>query len=229
MSNFDQTIKNLIKLIKIKISTKADLNSDNIFRGNITVDKKLLVKNESSEFVNILDIVNDVNSKSHTHNNISSLNLISDKIENGSKVLSYNNELYQKKFQHELNSEILSKFTYTDGILYFDNIKVINTDNIQQKSYNVNEKVTEAKLVEINFSTISEEQQIKTITNSEIIIKNNSNDTNLSLIIGNKNIDGGSELLIPPSKTHIYSTGINKDTILKMNGTFDYSFTINYF
>lgn len=229
MDNFTQTIKNLLKAIKLKISTKADLNTDNTFKGNINIDKILRVKNNQGEFVDILDLINSINTKSHIHENISNLELIKDTMINGSKNLIYNNELYQKKFPHELNSEILSKFTYVENILYYDGIKILDPDTLPQKSYNINEKVTESKLVEINFSTITTENRVMAITNSELILTNKFSDKDLSVKISNSNIDGVSETLIPPSKTHIYSTGINKNTIIRIEGIFDYSFTMNYF
>lgn len=230
MDNFTETIKNIIKLFKSKLITKADLNTDNIFKENITINKNLLVKNgENDNFINILDLIKNTESKTHNHKNMGNLNLVSDTVVDGSKNLTYNNELYQKKFPHNIDSEILSKFSYNENTLYYDGIKIIDPDSMPQKSYNKNEKITDHGLVEINFRNIINENTIKTITNSEIIITNTQDSEDLSMKISNKNITGISEVLIPPSKTHIYSVGINKDNIIRIEGKFEYSITINYF
>lgn len=225
MDNFTETIKNILKLMKNKLINKADLNNDNIFKGEICINKKLLIKDKVTDrYIDIMDLIQKT---SHTHDNLNKLNIISDKIVSETKHFTYDGIPYQKKLPYEIDSKLLSKFEYIDGILYFDSIKVIDPETRPQKSYSKNEKIVN-NTVTINLSDISSENNIHAITNSELIVTNN-NTEDLVIKITNIRMEGISEVIVPSSKMHIYSLGINKETLVEINGTFDYSITINYF
>lgn len=66
MNKFQITIKNLLKLIKEKLSEKADLNEDNTFNGNILV-KNTIKENELINVGETLSLMNtDLLSKFET-------------------------------------------------------------------------------------------------------------------------------------------------------------------
>lgn len=227
MDNFSQTIKNLLKFIKNLLKTKPDLNEENIFRQNNRFDKSIFVK-QDGQYVNILSLINGLELQKHIHKNQRSLDLISDKVDNNDIIFAYNGILYQKKFPYDIDSELLSKFKVEGNILYFNDIKVIDPDTRPQKSYNKFESISNST-VEINFNSISTENQIQAITNSELIITNKNSESVLDIIISNNDINVNSKISVAPNESHVYMTGINKGTIITMTGNFEYSITLNYF
>ena len=67
IDNFTNTIKNILKVIKEKLKTKADINTENVFNENITLNKKLFIK-VNNKNTNILELID--NSKLQEGNGI---------------------------------------------------------------------------------------------------------------------------------------------------------------
>ena len=227
MSNFSDTIKNVITLMKNKLKEKADLNKDNLFKGDISINKRLLVNNGRGTFIDIYDSIKKMLRNEHTHTNKPNLDLINEKLINDEKILSYNNIAYQPKFEHDINTGILSKFTQSGNTLYWNGLKVIDPDSISQKTFKLTNKINNTEEV-INISDIVLNNNIKAIMDTEIIITNTS-DVELEVVLTNNDITSSSSTFIPAGTTHTYSIGINQNNLITMNGTFEYYLTINYF
>lgn len=136
------------------------------------------------------------------------------------------------------NLSILNGFDEdTNGNLLYNGSRIFTNFNPLTYKENWRQESSESLKLLVDYNTIFEEQDIKVLTNSEIVIKNEN------ILTGEKDIDENNKLhikiieddflvldvFIRPEETQKYITGINPNTQIYIKGYFSGSLVINYF
>lgn len=156
-------------------------------------------------------------------------------------LLKYSDILggYENKADLELqNPKIKEKLFITNNneVYYYSEISdsYIQVGSTVSLPYDYLEKFfdnnnTNGQLLKIlDFNMLAQENKIRSIVNSEIIIKNLSQTQDLILKVLDRNIEVAN-VTIKPSETQKYILGIGLNTKVFVQGLFDSNFYMNYY